>query len=80
MYARTWIGNERPSLMFDFATTWLMQHKVLLPGATTLSRLISEIRERASDRLWKRLSSLPVVACKQRNFGLKLFANIHLTK
>lgn len=59
LYARTWISNERPSLMFDFATAWLIQHKVLLPGATTLSRLISEIRERASDRLWKRLSSLP---------------------
>jgi len=45
--------------MFDFVTSWLIQHKVLLPGATTLSRLISEIRERATNRLWQRLSSLP---------------------
>ncbi len=59
LYARAWIGNERPSLMFDFATAWLIQNKVLLPGASVLSRLIAEIRERAANRLWQRLSSLP---------------------
>jgi hypothetical protein len=59
LYTRAWISNERPSLMFDFATAWLIQHKVILPGATTLSRLIAEIRERAAHRLWQRLSSLP---------------------
>lgn len=59
LYSRAWISNERPSLMFDFATAWLIQHKVLLPGATTLTRLIAEIRERATNRLWRRLSTLP---------------------
>lgn len=59
LFSRFWISNERPSLMFDFATAWLIQHKVLLPGASTLTRLISEIRERAANRLWFRLSSLP---------------------
>jgi TnpA family transposase len=59
LYARAWVGNERPSLMFDFATAWLIQNKVLLPGASVLSRLIAEIRERAANRLWRRLSSLP---------------------
>jgi TnpA family transposase len=59
LYARAWLSNERPSLMFDFSTNWLIQHKVLLPGATTLTRLISEIRERATKRLWQQLSSLP---------------------
>jgi hypothetical protein len=59
LYTRAWISNERPSLMFDFATAWLIQHKILLPGVSTLTRLISEIRERAINRLWKRLSSLP---------------------
>ncbi|NOZ54444.1 MAG: Tn3 family transposase [Gammaproteobacteria bacterium] len=59
LYTRAWISNERPSLMFDFATAWLAQNKILLPGLTTLSRLISEIRERAANRLWQCLSSLP---------------------
>jgi hypothetical protein len=59
LYIRAWISNERPSLLFDLATAWLIQHKILLPGATTLSRLISKIRERASSLLWQRLSSLP---------------------
>ena len=59
LYARSWISNERPSLLFDLATSWLIQHKILLPGVTTLTRLISEVRERATNRLWQRLSILP---------------------
>nr|SHO14691.1 Transposase Tn3 family protein [Moritella viscosa]SHO15483.1 Transposase Tn3 family protein [Moritella viscosa]SHO18810.1 Transposase Tn3 family protein [Moritella viscosa] len=66
LYTRAWISNERPSLMFDFATAWLIQNKVLLPGVSTLSRLISEIRERAINRLWKRLSSLPTNKQKEK--------------
>lgn len=59
LYTRSWISNERPSLLFDLATGWLIQHKILLPGASTLTRLISEVRERATNRLWLRLSALP---------------------
>ncbi len=57
--SRSWISNERPSLLYDLATGWLVQHKILLPGASTLTRLISQIRERAESRLWQQLSSLP---------------------
>ncbi|WP_374748852.1 Tn3 family transposase [Klebsiella variicola] len=59
LYVRVWLSNERPGLMFDFATAWLLQHKVLLPAASTLTRLIGEIRERANRRLWRKLASLP---------------------
>ena len=61
LFTRSWISNERPSLLFDLATGWLIQHKILLPGTSTLMRLISEVRERAINRLWLRLSALPTV-------------------
>lgn len=64
LYTQAWINNERPSVMFDFATSWLVHHKVLLPGVSKLSRLISEIRERSIKRLWKKLARLPSPAQK----------------
>ncbi|WP_407240068.1 DUF4158 domain-containing protein [Escherichia coli] len=27
----SWISNERPALLFDLATGWLMQHRIILP-------------------------------------------------
>jgi TnpA family transposase len=59
LYTRSWISDERPGLLFEFATVWLTQNKVLLPGFSTLTRLISEVRERSSRRLWLRLSQAP---------------------
>lgn len=59
LYSRSWLSDERPSLMFDFAISWLNQNKVLLPGISTLMRLISKIRERASNKLWKTLAAMP---------------------
>lgn len=58
LFTRCWLSNERPGLLFDLATRWLLQNKILLPGVTTLTRLISQIREKSADRLWGRLSGL----------------------
>jgi hypothetical protein len=52
---RAWIGTDGPSVLFDLATAWLVEHKILLPGATTLARLVASFRDQASRRMWKSL-------------------------
>ena len=50
--ALCWTGTDRPSVLFDHASAWLIGHKVLLPGATVLERFVAEIRARMEKRLW----------------------------
>jgi hypothetical protein len=56
LYALCWTGTDRPSVLFDRATAWLVTEKVLLPGASALERLIARIRARAGRRLWRALA------------------------
>ena len=53
LYAQCWTGTERPSALFDRATTWMLAHKVLLPGATTLERFVAKLRHRVDVRVWR---------------------------
>ncbi len=53
LYAQCWTGTDRPSALFDRATTWLLAHKVLWPGATTLERVVAKRRYRVDGRVWR---------------------------
>ena len=55
LYALCWTGSDQPSALFDRATAWLIAHKVLLPGVTTLERSIAGVRARTAQRLWRQV-------------------------
>ena len=73
LYVLCWTGTERPSVLFDRAVAWLLTHKILLPGCSTLERFVLRVRARVENRVWhllgrgirppqrKRLESLSTV-------------------
>ncbi|CAG7856584.1 hypothetical protein MCAMS1_01126 [biofilm metagenome] len=52
LYALCWTGTDRPSILFERTVTWLVTHKVLLPGCSILERHIARLRNRVEERFW----------------------------
>lgn len=57
IYTHYWTGTDRPSVLFERATNWLLAHKILLPGASLLEHFIAKLRQRVEKRLWQCLSN-----------------------
>jgi len=68
--ARAWLSNEGPRALFDRAVAWCVEQKVLLPGVTTMARLVSEVRAGAAERLWSTLYGLAGDQLRRRLDGL----------
>ena len=60
------MSDESSSVLFDRATAYLIEQKILLPGVTTLERWVATVRERVQQRLWKCLAQLPNHEQRQR--------------
>jgi hypothetical protein len=55
LYSLCWTGTERPGVLFERATDWLLSYKVLLPGASLLERFVAKVQRRVEELLWRLL-------------------------
>ncbi|MFC4062898.1 DUF4158 domain-containing protein [Planomonospora corallina] len=59
--ARSWTSGDGPKVIFTDGVGWLRERKVLLPGVTTLARLVTKVRDDTTKRLWGMLEGLLTV-------------------
>lgn len=54
---QAWMTGDGPKALTAGAVRWLRERSALLPGVTTLERLVSEGKQAADQRLWTHLAS-----------------------
>jgi TnpA family transposase len=59
--ARSWTSGDGPKAIFGDAVGWLRERDVLLPGVSTLVRLVAQVRDDTTRRLWSVLEGLLTV-------------------
>jgi hypothetical protein len=59
VFARAWNTGDGPTAIFHYAVRWLRENDILLPGLTTLTRLVAHTRDEATGRLYETLARLP---------------------
>ena len=59
--ARSWTTGDGPKAIFTDAAGWLRERQVLLPGVSTLARLVAQVRDDTTRRLWGVLEGLLTV-------------------
>lgn len=57
--ARSRATGDGPKVIFADGLAWLRERKVLLPGVTTLARLVARVRDETTRQLWEELAALP---------------------
>ena len=62
VYARLLIHEERLGVLIDLCTRELAQRNVVLPGSTTVERLVIHVREHVSKRLYTKLTNRQYMA------------------
>ncbi len=66
LYALCWTGTDRPGVLFDRATTWLITQKVILPAVTTLERQVARLRSRVEERICTLLTRMADPATREK--------------
>jgi Domain of unknown function (DUF4158) len=57
--ARAWNTGDGPKGIFNDGVKWLRSNAVLLPGVTTVARLVSRVRDEALEDQYATLAALP---------------------
>ncbi|HOZ59095.1 MAG TPA: DUF4158 domain-containing protein, partial [Nakamurella multipartita] len=53
---QAWMTGDGPNAILTGAVAWLREHQTLLPGITTLEKIVASGREAADRRLWTQLA------------------------